>query len=74
MGLTNSPLCIKCGVEDETSAHILCECEAVASLGLVYLGYFFLDPENIKSLSLGPIWNFSKRTGVPWTGIDASGL
>jgi len=28
MGLTTSPLCRKCGTEEETSAHTLCECEA----------------------------------------------
>jgi hypothetical protein len=32
MGLSDSPLC-RCGAEDETSAHILGECEALASLG-----------------------------------------
>jgi hypothetical protein len=30
MGLIDSPLCRKCGAEDETSAHILCRCEALA--------------------------------------------
>jgi hypothetical protein len=47
MGVTNSPLCRRCEVEDETLAHILFECEALASLGHVYLGSFFLDPEDI---------------------------
>ena len=65
MGLTNSPLCRRCGAEDETSAHILCEFEALASLAHVYLGFFFLDPEDIRSLSLGAIWIFSKGTGLP---------
>ena len=32
MGLSESPLCRRCGVQDETSAHILCECKALASL------------------------------------------
>ena len=41
LGLLDSPLCRKCGVKEETSAHILCECEALASLGHVYLGSFF---------------------------------
>jgi len=36
MGLTNGPLCRGCGAEKETSAHILCECEALASLGHTY--------------------------------------
>jgi len=39
MELTKSPLCRRRGAEDETSAHILCEHEAVAALRHVYLGY-----------------------------------
>ena len=53
MGLSDSPLCRRCGTEDETPAHILCEGEALASLRHVYLGSFFLEPEDIKSISLG---------------------
>ena len=69
MRLPNSPLYRRCGVEDETWAHILCVFEALVSLRHVYLGSFFLDPEDINNLSLGVIWNFSKGTGIPWTGI-----
>ena len=65
MGLSDHLLCRRCGAQDETSAHILCECEALASLGHVYLGSAFLEPEDIKSISLGVIWNFSKVTGLP---------
>jgi len=65
LGLLDSPLCRKCGVTEETSAHILCECEALASLRHVYLGSFFLEPEDVKSISLGAIWNFRKVTGFP---------
>jgi hypothetical protein len=50
---------------EETSAHILCECEALVSLRNAYIGSFFLDPQGIKNLSLGAIWNISKRTGFP---------
>ena len=35
----------------------------------MYIWAPFLDPEDIKSLSLGTIWYFSKGTGLPWTGI-----
>jgi hypothetical protein len=52
MGLSDSPLCRRHGAEDETSAHILCECEALASLRHVYLGSLFLEPEDIKSTRL----------------------
>jgi len=51
-------------VREETSAHILCECEALASLRHAYLGSFVLEPEVIKSLGLGALWNFSKVTGL----------
>jgi len=30
MGLSNNPTCRKYGTEEETSVHILCECEALA--------------------------------------------
>ena len=41
-------------MRQETSAHILCECEALALLRLAYLGSFFLEPEDPKSLGFGP--------------------
>jgi len=63
--LLDSPLCKKCGVRKETSAHILYECEALASLRRPYLGSFLLEPKDIKSLGLGAIWNYSKVTGLP---------
>jgi len=64
MGLSDSRLC-RCGTEEETSVHILCECEALAILRHTYLGSFFLDPEDVISLSVGVIWNFSEGTGLP---------
>ena len=36
MGLSDNPLFRRCGADEETSAHILCEYEALASLGHVY--------------------------------------
>jgi hypothetical protein len=51
------------GTEEETSIHVLCECEALASLIHTYLGSFFLEPEDVINLSTGAIWNIVKRTG-----------
>jgi len=65
LGLLDRPLCRKCGVGEETSPHILCECEALASLRHVYLGSFILEPEDIRSLGLGAICNHSKVAGLP---------
>jgi len=64
MGLGNNPICRKCGTEEETSVHILCECEALASLRHTYLGSFFLDLEDIGVLGMGAIWKFVKGTGL----------
>ena len=64
IGLSDSPLCRRCRAEDETSTHILWECEAVASLRHVYLGSVFLEPENFQRISLGANRKFSKATGL----------
>jgi len=56
-------------MEEETSVHILCECEALASLRHAYLGSFFLDREDIRKLNIGAIWNFPKGTGLLLTSI-----
>jgi hypothetical protein len=35
--------------------------EALASLGLTYLGSFFLDPEDNRKLIIGAIWKFGRN-------------
>ena len=44
-------------MKEETTAHIVCECEALATLRHTYLGSFFLEPEDINPLNaeLNPI-------------------
>ena len=64
MGSSDNPTCRKCGAEEESSVHVLCECEALASLRHIHLGSFFLDPEDIRVLGVGAIWNFVKGTGL----------
>jgi hypothetical protein len=71
MGLSDSPLCSRCGAEDENSTHVLCECEALTSLRHVYLDS--LESEDIKSVNLGAIWNFSKATGLPQIDMGHKG-
>ena len=54
MGLSKNPFVgnvvmrRKCGNEEETSVHVLCECEALASLRHSNTGSFFLYHEDIK--------------------------
>ena len=65
LGLSNSPLCRWCEAGEQTSAHVLCECEALASRRRAYRGSLFLEPKEIKNLNLGVIWNYSKAVGLP---------
>ena len=64
MGLSDNATCRKCGNKEKSSAHILCVCEALASLRHIHLSSFFLDPEDIRVLGAGAIWNFVKGTGL----------
>lgn len=64
MGLIDSLACKRCGAEEETSAHILCQCEALATLRHM-MGSFFFNPQDVRSLSLGVISNFIKQRGFP---------
>jgi hypothetical protein len=64
MEFNSNPTCRICGTEEETSVHILCKCEALASLRHAHVGSFFLDPDDIRILSIGAIWNFGKETGL----------
>jgi len=36
-------------------------------------GLLSLEPEDIKSLGLGAIWNYSKITGLPWFDMGTKG-
>jgi hypothetical protein len=49
---------------DPMVIQILSLSEALASLRHIYLGSFFLDPEDIRKLSTGVISNFVKGTGL----------
>jgi hypothetical protein len=44
MGLGDNPIFRKCGTDEETSAHILCKCEALASLRYTHLGVLLFGP------------------------------
>ena len=61
MGLIIIPLCTGCGAEEEYSAHVLCECEALASLRHNHL------------VSFPWPWNFNKGIGLPWLGHQITG-
>ena len=63
MGLNNNPTCRKCGTKEETSAHILCECDALASLRHTYLGSFFWTLRTLGCWGWGPSGTLLKEQG-----------
>jgi hypothetical protein len=71
MGLMDSPLCGRFGAEEETSAHVLCGCEASAALRQTYLSesrrspHPFFTLRMLEVLSLGAIWNVIEGTELP---------
>jgi hypothetical protein len=40
---------------------------------LIWVPFLFLDSEDVRELSLGAIWNFIKRTGLLWLGLELRG-
>ena len=64
MRLSDNPICRKCGTEEETSVHVLCACEILASLRHTYLDSFFLDPKDIRKINTQAVWKFAKGTGL----------
>jgi len=54
---------LSCGTEEETSVHVLCECEALTSLIYTYLGSHFLYPEDVTNISMGLSGTFVKEQG-----------
>jgi len=63
IGLSNNPTCRKCGTGEETSVHILCQREALASLRYTHFGSFFLDPEDVRKPGRGPSGTLLKEKG-----------
>jgi len=72
MGLSDSPSCRRCGAEDGTLAHTLCECEALASHRHVYLGSFFFGAKGHQEYKPGGHLELQKSNGAPinWYGVQ----
>ena len=62
MKIVDSPLCPKCGEENETVEHLFCSCPAFMYERVKNLGKFFLKREDLKLLKLNQIINFAEST------------
>jgi hypothetical protein len=55
LGLINSPECNRCKQASETASHILCVCEALATLRFRHLGCHFMKPGDFEDISVSKV-------------------
>jgi hypothetical protein len=63
LGLINVPICERCQ-EDESAAHILCDCEAVAKIKFRRLGQFFMEPSDYYDAPIDKVLRFIRGVGL----------
>jgi hypothetical protein len=63
LGLTDDPTCESCLEEDESTAHVLCDCEAIAHLRLHHLDRFFTEPSDYYDVPINKILQFVRSMG-----------
>jgi hypothetical protein len=51
MGLIDEPICIACGMEDESAFHLLCNCSSLISLGMRLFSKPILSVEEYEGAS-----------------------
>jgi len=61
MGVTDAPLCRRCGAQKENSVHVLRTCEDLVTLRPHYVGSFSLDTDDVRNMALE--WNWVFITG-----------
>jgi ribonuclease HI len=64
MGLSESPSCRFCSVEDETPIHILCKCDALHHRRSRSLGGPLIRPEDVRELAPYQIARFFRDLGL----------
>jgi len=73
MGLIDSPLCRKWGHRRRPEPTFCGSVKLWRHSKHTYPGSFLLDPEDVRSLGLGTMWTFIKRSGLTWIGLQAYG-
>jgi len=63
IGKVSEPDCRKCGMEEETAHHIVCECPAIKSIMVRLYGKPLL-PEEVMEEPLWKIARFASETGL----------
>jgi hypothetical protein len=64
LGLVNSPKCDRCKQVSEMASHVLCDCEALATLRFRHLGHYFMKPGDFEDISVSKVLHFVKGAGL----------
>jgi hypothetical protein len=64
LGLTDDPTCERCLEKDESTTHILCDCEAIAYLRFRHLGKFFMESSDYYDAPLNEVLHFIRSVGL----------
>ena len=64
LGLVNSPERNRCKQASETASHVLCDCEAWATLRFRHLGRHFMKPGDFEDISVSKILHFVQGAGL----------
>ena len=64
MGISSDPLCRGCRLEEETSRHILCECEVFSAQRFEHLGRHLLEPWELHDIPVRCLLNFASATSL----------
>jgi hypothetical protein len=62
--LTDDTICERCLQEEESSTHILRDCEAVAYLRFRHLGQFFMEPSDYYDAPIYKVLHFNRGVGL----------
>jgi hypothetical protein len=63
MGLIDEPICIACGMEDESAFHLLCDCPSVISLRMHTFSKPILSVEEYEGASVSAVCTAAIRAG-----------
>ena len=63
MGIAESAICSLCGLEEESSIHFLCECDALACTRLAVLELAQVSPQQISMVPPALLLRFIVASG-----------
>jgi hypothetical protein len=61
---TADPICERCLEDDESSIHILCDCEAVAYTRFRHLGQYLMEPSDYFDALIDKVLHFIRSVGL----------